>query len=90
MCSDGVCIPKAWACDTFTDCADGADEDVEFCATCPFRFLCTNGRCTDLSTVCNGVNNCRDNSDEDQICVGTFISRCSKNISVILFQLVSK
>ena len=70
MCGDGTCIPKVWACDGFTDCTDGLDENAEFCATCPFQFLCTNGRCVDPEFTCDGINHCRDNSDENKICVG--------------------
>ena len=73
MCGDGTCIPKVWACDDVDDCANGTDEDPEFCAGCPFKFLCTNGRCTDLENVCDGTNHCRDNSDEDQVCVGKYL-----------------
>ena len=70
MCGDGACVSKDWACDGVDDCVNGTDEDPEFCAGCPFKFLCTNGRCTDLANVCDGRNQCRDNSDEDQVCVG--------------------
>ena len=72
MCADGLCVPKDWACDGVPDCTNSSDEAVDFCATCPFKFLCSNGRCTDTDNVCNGINNCRDNSDED-VCVGMFI-----------------
>ena len=68
MCGDESCILADYVCDGIPDCADGFDEDEEFCSTCPFQFLCTNGRCTDMENVCDGRNQCRDNSDEDQIC----------------------
>ncbi|XP_072031301.1 uncharacterized protein [Amphiura filiformis] len=68
-CTDGPCIPTSWVCEGFKDCADGSDEDEDFCATCPFQFICTNGRCTTTDNVCDGRNHCRDNSDENQICV---------------------
>ena len=68
MCGDESCVLADFVCDGIPDCADGFDEDEEFCSTCPFQFLCTNGRCTDMENVCDGRNQCRDNSDEDQIC----------------------
>ncbi|XP_072032689.1 uncharacterized protein [Amphiura filiformis] len=68
FCDDGECVTKDWACDGFEDCADGSDEDEDFCATCPFQFFCANGLCIDTDNVCDGRNQCRDNSDETQIC----------------------
>ncbi|KAL8591466.1 hypothetical protein ACOMHN_026656 [Nucella lapillus] len=64
-CSNGLCIPQMWLCDTQNDC--GNNEDEVGCATdCSGanQVHCSNNLCIPLEYRCDGDNNCLDNTDE--------------------------
>ena len=66
-CSNGQCIAKRYACDTIRHCADGSDENANYCAfhAClPSEFKCANGRCVHALERCDRVDQCGDASDE--------------------------
>ncbi|CAG7717339.1 unnamed protein product [Allacma fusca] len=67
------CLPKAWICDKWSNCADRSDEKDCPCDG-PNDFLCEDGYCTNSSWVCNGVNDCWDGSDEEYYCNSTIRS----------------
>jgi hypothetical protein len=69
---DGECVPLAWVCDAFSDCADGSDEAplnpgcdaVATTSTGGCEASCSDGTCIPASYVCDDVTDCADGSDE--------------------------
>uniref|UniRef100_A0A673MFY7 Low density lipoprotein receptor b n=1 Tax=Sinocyclocheilus rhinocerous TaxID=307959 RepID=A0A673MFY7_9TELE len=75
QCNNSVCVPRLWACDGDTDCADGSDEWLQNCTgaalTCrPDEFLCNDGSCVPGIRQCDGNPDCRDHSDETDCVTG--------------------
>jgi hypothetical protein len=70
--ADGACVPLAWACDSFSDCADGSDEaplnpvcgGVTSTTTGGCEASCSDGTCIPASYLCDDVSDCSDGSDE--------------------------
>ena len=79
QCSNGICIPRAFHCNSISDCMDGSDEtDCSWicthmpCANCLWPhcrcinsfYQCESGGCIPVDAVCDGTKNCADASDE--------------------------
>ncbi len=62
-CGDGNCIPLAWTCDSYEDCANGYDEIG--CGGCGDKFDCGDGKCVEQSWVCDGYFDCDSGVDEE-------------------------
>ena len=76
-CLDGTCILNAYVCDSYIDCPDQSDENINMCrelncaeltecnVTCnELHQYCNSGECVLFSLVCDGVFDCEDGSDE--------------------------
>ncbi len=74
-CSDGLCIPTNWVCDSDKDCIQGEDEKEGTCegkkpVTClENQFRCLDKlRCIPHSWICDESADCADQSDEGEHC----------------------
>ena len=76
-CLDGTCILNAYVCDSYIDCPDQSDENINMCkelncadltkcnVTCnELHQYCISGECVLFSLLCDGVFDCEDGSDE--------------------------
>ncbi|XP_043944066.1 low-density lipoprotein receptor-related protein 6 [Protopterus annectens] len=84
-CSTGDidCIPLAWRCDGYSECADKSDE--KSCPVCSeMQFRCTSGQCIEMSLHCNGEADCQDKSDEKncEVLCPTDQFRCSNGLCI--------
>lgn len=65
-CNSGECIPLELTCDGIASCANGSDEDTDYCSTrkCPDTFFACHSRCVEKNKICDGIVHCPDGSDE--------------------------
>lgn len=54
-CGGGICIPRRYVCDGFTDCPSKADESISECGEdpCEGKILCDDGRCIPKQKCCD-------------------------------------